>query len=141
MSTDGMPGPVPGGEPQCDAEQAAMRPDAPQHDGAQEPGRVGADGNLAAAGLDVLEETRTQPLRECVRDALVFYLKSLDGHEVNDLYEMVLKEVERPLFETVLAYAQGNQTRAARLLGMSRGTLRKKLTHYRLLRPEPSRDL
>jgi Fis family transcriptional regulator len=43
---------------------------------------------------------------------------------------MVIEEVERPLIETVLDYAQGNQTQAARLLGISRSTLRKKMAHY-----------
>lgn len=81
-------------------------------------------------GLTVLQEHRTEPLRECVRNAMRYYLRNLDGYQVNDLHEMVLREVERPLIETVLDYTQGNQTRAARLLGLSRSTLRKKMVHY-----------
>lgn len=80
--------------------------------------------------LTVLQVNRTEPLRECVRRAMRYYLRKLDGHEVNDLHDMVLGEVERPLIETVLDHTRGNQTQAARLLGMSRSTLRKKMAHY-----------
>lgn len=69
-------------------------------------------------------------MSECVGQALRHYLESLDGHEVGDLHRMILGEVERPLLETVLDYAKGNQTLAARLLGLSRGTLRKKMSAY-----------
>ncbi len=70
------------------------------------------------------------PLSEHVRAALDGYFARLDGHPTNDLYQMVLAEVERPLFETVLRHTGSNQTRAATLLGISRSTLRKKLTQY-----------
>lgn len=80
--------------------------------------------------LTVLQANSTEPLRECVRKALKDYLQSLDGHEVNDLHKMVMSEVEFPVLETLLDYTQGNQTQAARLLGMSRSTLRKKMAHY-----------
>ena len=72
------------------------------------------------------------PLRECVRMALDAYLVQLDGHDPQDLYRMVLSEVEAPMLEAVLAYTGGNQTRAAAVLGMNRGTLRKKLRLYGL---------
>jgi len=81
-------------------------------------------------GLTVLQASRTEPLSTCVRNALRYYLQHLDGYEVNDLHQMVIGEVERPLIETVLDYTQGNQTQAARLLGVSRSTLRKKMAHY-----------
>jgi Fis family transcriptional regulator len=86
-------------------------------------------------GLTVLRTNQTEPLSECVRNALHFYLRNLDGYEVNDLHQMVVGEVERPLLETVLEYTQGNQTHAARLLGMSRSTLRKKLAHHGVGKP------
>ena len=71
-----------------------------------------------------------EPLHECVRDSLNHYLSQLKGHDVTDLYELVMNEVEVPLLETVLRHTHGNQSKAAKVLGMSRGTLRKKLKHY-----------
>lgn len=82
--------------------------------------------------FNVVRQDRTEPLSECVRTALRFYFQNLDGHEVNGLYRLVNDEVERPLFEYVLVYTGGNQTRAARILGISRSTLRKKIIQYQL---------
>ena len=80
----------------------------------------------------VANHKKTEPLRECVRDALDSYFHQLGDHGASDLYQLVLNEVEQPLFETVMQHAEGNQTRAARILGISRSTLRKKLTAYNL---------
>lgn len=74
--------------------------------------------------------TPSQTLRECVADSLRSYFSKLDGHAPDDLYRMVLEEVEKPLLESVMNYCGGNQTRAAKCLGLNRGTLRKKLKHY-----------
>lgn len=71
-----------------------------------------------------------KPLRETVAQALCEYLEKLDGHAPDDLYRLVLEEVERPLLETVMDYCGGNQTKAAIYLGLNRGTLRKKLKQY-----------
>lgn len=79
---------------------------------------------------------QTEPLSECVRTAVRFYLGHLGDYEVNDLHATVLAEVERPLLQTVLEHTQGNQTQAARLLGMSRSTLRKKMADYGVRPPE-----
>jgi len=73
-----------------------------------------------------------EPLRECVRDALDSYFRQMGDHGASDLYQLVLNEVEQPLLETVMQHAEGNQTRAAQILGISRSTLRKKLTAYNL---------
>ena len=73
-----------------------------------------------------------EPLRECVRDALEHYFAQIGDHPAGDLYELVMTEVEAPLLETVLRHARGNQSRAAEVLGINRGTLRKKLKHYRI---------
>ena len=77
-------------------------------------------------------EKRDEPLRECVRSALERYFAQMDGHhhQVNGVYQMVLREVEPPLLQSALEYCGGNQTRAAQILGMSRSTLRKKLGQY-----------
>lgn len=69
-------------------------------------------------------------LSSVVSQAIDAYFAALDGHDPADLYRMVLAEVERPLLEAVLHQAQGNQCRAAAFLGISRGTLRKKLKEY-----------
>ncbi|MGV6826072.1 MAG: DNA-binding transcriptional regulator Fis [bacterium] len=71
-----------------------------------------------------------EPLSDCVRRALDNYFTQIDGHDINNLYQMVIDEVERPLFESILSYTGGNQTRAATLLGISRSTLRKKMSFY-----------
>jgi Fis family transcriptional regulator, factor for inversion stimulation protein len=74
-----------------------------------------------------------QPLHQCVTAALSHYFKALDGETPVGLYEFVMCEVERPLLEFVLHELGGNQSRAADILGLNRGTLRKKLMHYGLL--------
>lgn len=76
---------------------------------------------------------REQTLRDCVEQALRNYFEHLDGQDVTDVYDMVLAEVEAPLLESVMHYVKGNQTRASEVLGLNRGTLRKKLKQYGLL--------
>jgi Fis family transcriptional regulator len=73
---------------------------------------------------------RGVPLRSHTEQALDSYFASLNGHSPGRLYELVMREVEEPLFRAVLDYAEGNQSRAADILGINRGTLRKKLRHY-----------
>ena len=70
------------------------------------------------------------PLRSHTEQALDSYFTSLNGHAPGHLYDLVMREVEEPLFRAVLDYADGNQSRAADILGMNRGTLRKKLKTY-----------
>ena len=72
-------------------------------------------------------------LRETVEMAMANYFKHLDGQPVSDVYQMVLNEVEAPLLEQVMKYVRNNQTKAAHMLGLNRGTLRKKLKQYGLL--------
>lgn len=74
--------------------------------------------------------TTNQPLRDLVKQALQKYFSHLEGSTPANLYEMVLEEVERPLLEAVLQFTRGNQCKAAVILGISRGTLRKKLKQY-----------
>jgi Fis family transcriptional regulator len=76
---------------------------------------------------------KNQPLHDSVRQALESYFMQLKGQAPTNLYEMVLAEVEVPLLEAVMEYTKGNQSRAAILLGLSRGTLRKKLKIYGML--------
>lgn len=78
-------------------------------------------------------EATNQTLRDNVEQSLNNYFRQLDGQPVTDVYQMVLSEIEAPLFETVMAYTKDNQTKASQLLGLNRGTLRKKLKQYGLL--------
>lgn len=68
-----------------------------------------------------------------VRGALEQYFKDLDGEAPQAIYDMVMMRVEKPMLEVVLDKTQGNQTRAAELLGINRNTLRKKLQDHDLL--------
>jgi Fis family transcriptional regulator len=62
----------------------------------------------------------------CVRQ----YLEEIDGEPTTDFYQLVLSQVEAPLLREVMTYTRHNQSRAAQLLGLNRGTLRKKLRQY-----------
>jgi len=72
-------------------------------------------------------------LVKCITDSLEQYFRDLDGEKPAAIYEMVLKSVEKPMLEVVLAKAGSNQTLAAEMLGINRNTLRKKLTEHQLL--------
>ncbi len=71
-------------------------------------------------------------LYNAVKHSIRRYLYELEGAEPNDMYSMVLRQIEQPLLETVLEHTRGNQSRAAEYLGLNRGTLRKKLRLYDL---------
>ena len=72
------------------------------------------------------------PLSEAVKNSVAHYFDQLNGEEVTGIYEMVIKETERPLLEITMEQARGNQTRAAKILGINRNTLKKKLASYGL---------
>ncbi|MGB1351145.1 MAG: helix-turn-helix domain-containing protein [Luminiphilus sp.] len=61
------------------------------------------------------------------------FIETLDGEETVEFYNLVLAEVEEPLLRVVMEYTANNQSRAATMLGLNRGTLRKKLRQYDLL--------
>lgn len=71
-------------------------------------------------------------LQDSVNQALQQYVAKLDGQTPANLYSLVLAEVEKPLIEMVLKLTNGNQSKAAIILGISRGTLRKKMAIYEL---------
>ena len=75
-----------------------------------------------------------KPLCKHTEDALENYFAALNGDRPGDLYDLVIGEVERPLFKAVLDFTDGNQSQAAGILGINRGTLRKKLRTYSLIR-------
>lgn len=71
-------------------------------------------------------------LCEYVRAAVDQYFEHINGHPACNLYEFVIAEVEKPLIETVLKHVGHNQSKAAKALGISRSTLRKKIDRYGL---------
>ncbi len=77
--------------------------------------------------------SREKPLRDLAADALSTYFSQLNGTKPRDLYDMVIGEVELPLLKSVMEYSRGNQSRAATILGINRGTLRKKLKQHNLI--------
>lgn len=86
------------------------------------------DAVVGTAPGDGTQEPQT--LRSFVEEAMRNYFSILDGQKVTDVYQMVLTEIEPPLLEAVMEYVNGNQTKASELLGMNRGTFRKKLKRY-----------
>lgn len=74
----------------------------------------------------------TPNLQDCVRDSMRVYFDDLGGSEPANLHDMLVKAVEKPLLEMVMARAQNNQSRAAQWLGLNRNTLRKKLLEHGL---------
>lgn len=85
---------------------------------------------MKKGGSVVLEENE---VARYVRQAVGDYFTDLDGEEPScAVYDMVIGCVEKPLIETVLHHAGGNQTRAAELLGLNRNTLRKKIQAHKI---------
>lgn len=81
------------------------------------------------------QHTTPVPLSANVKKAVDQYFAQLNGHDTAGLYAMVMSEVERPLLECVLEHTAFNQTKAAKILGLSRSTLRKKLDEYQIPAP------
>ena len=74
-----------------------------------------------------------QSIEQSVRDSLEGYFRDLEGEVPANVYDMVIRLVEKPLLEVVMSQADNNQSRAAQWLGLNRNTLRKKLTQHNLL--------
>jgi Fis family transcriptional regulator len=72
-------------------------------------------------------------LKDHVTEAMERYFHDLDGQDTKELYNLVMAEVEPPLLEAAMKYTRQNQSKTAALLGLNRGTLRKKLKQYNLL--------
>jgi Fis family transcriptional regulator len=89
--------------------------------------------NSSIANAQQQNSQQTRTLRESVTLAMQAYFHHLDDQEVVDVYQMVMNEVEAPLLEEVMRYTRNNQTKASEMLGLNRGTLRKKLKQYDLL--------
>jgi Fis family transcriptional regulator len=76
---------------------------------------------------------KTDDISACIQSALEKYFRDLEGETPSNIYQMVLRRVERPMLEVTLRQAGGNQTLAAEMLGINRNTLRKKINDHRLL--------
>jgi Fis family transcriptional regulator len=76
--------------------------------------------------------SRSNELADAVRRSLERYYKDMDGETPTGIYEMVLKNIEKPMIETVLKFTEGNQSLAATMLGINRNTLRKKMQQLRI---------
>lgn len=85
---------------------------------------------LTVPVVNAQSQITNKPLRDSVKQAVKNYLAQLDGEDVDNLYELVLSEVEDPMLDVIMMHTRGNQTRAATMLGINRGTLRKKLKKY-----------
>jgi len=83
-------------------------------------------------GRDLKVNGKGVPLRSQAEEALQSYFETLNGHKPAHLYDLVMREVEEPLFKVVMSHVDGNQSRAAVILGINRGTLRKKLKEFGL---------
>ncbi len=77
--------------------------------------------------------TKSDPLADCVTHSVEQYFADMNGQEPNNLHTFFLAEVERPFLKVVMNQVNGNQTRAADMLGINRNTLRKKLKTYNLV--------
>lgn len=81
----------------------------------------------------VLQDVNQQneALAQQVVGAVKGYLHAVNNKAVNlNLYQLIIEEIEAPLFRTVMEMTRYNQSKAARVLGVSRGTLRTKLKRY-----------
>lgn len=80
-----------------------------------------------------MQETKakSESLSSQVVESVKAYLSASQNKNINlNLYELIIEEIEAPLFRTVMEMTRYNQSKAARVLGVSRGTLRTKLKRY-----------
>ncbi|KTC66110.1 Fis transcriptional activator (plasmid) [Legionella adelaidensis] len=84
---------------------------------------------MSAVMQDVQQTSEALSLQ--VISAVKKYLTAVNSKDANlNLYQLIVEEVEAPLFRTVMELTRYNQSKAARVLGVSRGTLRTKLKRY-----------
>lgn len=73
-------------------------------------------------------------IQASIQQAISQYFINLEGAQANNIYDLVINQVERPLLATVMQHANNNQSKAAQWLGISRNTLRKLLEKHNLLK-------
>lgn len=91
-----------------------------------------ANKNKATKKKTVIQGTG---LRDCVEQAVEQYFVESKGKLPKNLHAIVLEVMEVPLIERVLTHTEGNQSKAAKILGLNRATLRKKIQQYRIKLP------
>ena len=83
---------------------------------------------------NTLNDSQSTGLNTTIRTSLSQFLNDLDGENPGNIYDMVLQQVEQPLLELIMQHVDGNQSKASEFLGINRGTLRKKLKTYNLIK-------
>lgn len=82
----------------------------------------------------ILSETASQhTLKHSVAEIMQHYFANLQGEEPRNVYDFFLDEIEEPLLHVVMKQVNDNQSEAARMLGVSRGTLRTMLKKFDML--------
>ncbi len=82
------------------------------------------------------EASQESSIQESVRSYLEQYFTGLNGEKPQDVYQMVLELIERPMLEEIMKQVGNNQCKATRYLGLARGTVIKKLKQYGLIQPK-----
>jgi Fis family transcriptional regulator len=83
--------------------------------------------------MSLSEDIATITLKQVVRDTLKNYFSNIGNEQPIDFYGILMEEIERPLLEVLINHTHYNQVKMAQILGISRGTLRKKLKQYGML--------
>lgn len=81
----------------------------------------------------MIAEAQAITLKQVVRDTLGNYFTNIGDEQPIDFYGILLEEIEKPMLEVLINHTHYNQVKMAQILGISRGTLRKKLKQYGLL--------
>jgi len=89
--------------------------------------------NTATATKSQPEADDATAISDVIGGRIAAWFDSPDGAEPRDLYHKLVEEIERPLIELALKRAGGNQVRAARMLGLNRNTLRKKIIDHKIV--------
>ena len=71
-------------------------------------------------------------LQDCIKDSLEKYFSDLNGEASNGVFKMVTQQTESATIKFVLDKVNQNQSEAARILGINRATLKKKVSLYNL---------
>jgi len=90
--------------------------------------------NLHQTQSDNQENSQNEGLNSIIRSSLGQFLNDLDNENPGNIYDLVMCQVEEPLLELIMQHVDGNQSKAAEYLGINRGTLRKKLKIYNIIK-------